>query len=39
MARLLIGAGALLLAMTLFPRRCGDPSPVRCSARRKARRE
>jgi len=24
MARLLIGAGALLLAMTLFPRRCGD---------------
>jgi hypothetical protein len=29
MARLLIGAGALLPAMTLFPRRCGDPAQVR----------
>jgi len=28
MARLLIGAGALLVAMTLFARRCGDPAPV-----------
>jgi hypothetical protein len=26
MARLLIGAGALLLALTLLPRRCGDPT-------------
>jgi hypothetical protein len=26
MARLLIGASALLLALTLFPGRCGDPA-------------
>jgi hypothetical protein len=31
MARLLIGAGALLLAMTLFPRRCGDPAADRAA--------
>jgi len=37
MARLLVGAGAQLLAMTLFPRRCGDPAPVRRAARRIAR--
>jgi hypothetical protein len=34
MARLLIGGGALLLAMTLFPRRCGDPAQVRRAGRR-----
>jgi hypothetical protein len=39
MARLLIGAGALLLAMTLLPRRCGEPSPVNRVARRSARDE
>jgi len=37
MARLLIGAGALLLAMTLLPRRCGEPSPVSRVARQLAR--
>jgi len=37
MARLLIGAGALLLAMTLLPRRCSDPSPVSRVARRSVR--
>jgi hypothetical protein len=37
-ARLLIGASALLLAMTLFPRRCGGPSPVRRAVRRITRR-
>jgi hypothetical protein len=35
MTRLLTGAGALLLAMTLFPRRCGVPLPVRRSGRRR----
>jgi hypothetical protein len=35
MARLLIGAGTLLLAMTLFPRRCGVPLPVCRSGRRR----
>jgi hypothetical protein len=35
MARLLIGAGALLLAMIVFPRRCGVPLPVRRSGRRR----
>jgi len=37
MVRLLIGVGALLLAMTLLPRRCGDPSPVSRVAQRSAR--
>jgi len=37
MARLLIGAGALLLALTRLPRRCGDPSPVSRVAQRSAR--
>jgi hypothetical protein len=39
MARLLIGTGALLLAMILLPRRCGEPSPVNRVARRSARDE
>jgi hypothetical protein len=38
MARLLIGAGTLLLAMIVFPRRCGDPARVRRAGRRITRR-